>query len=286
MSIVTKVARKFHRKFVRSWDLYRLGHNGNRISFSIQQSVRAALKGSLTQEEVNSVDRIERLRAEMNLSTEQVTRTDFGAREQDSNLKPDEMRAGVEVIDTLGYISQVASKPPFWCLLLFKLIRTIQPDSCVEMGTAVGLSAAYQATALTLNGHGCLVSLEGAASLADIAMNNFQHLGLDSVEIVVGNFQDTLVDVLTARQPVDFVFVDGHHDEHATLAYFEQILPFLAETALLVFDDITWSEGMARAWNSIASDSRVRIAVDFGQVGLCSIDNSMKTSRYYSIPLH
>jgi predicted O-methyltransferase YrrM len=154
------------------------------------------------------------------------------------------------------------------------------------MGTSVGVSAAYQAAALRLNGYGSLVTLEGATSLADIAKNNFQQLGLDTVEVVVGRFQDTLPDVLASRQPVDYVFVDGHHDEQATLAYFEQILKFLAETALIVFDDIAWSEGMKRAWNTIAHDRRVGVAVDLGEVGLSVIDSSIDRRRYFSIPVY
>jgi predicted O-methyltransferase YrrM len=154
------------------------------------------------------------------------------------------------------------------------------------MGTAVGVSAAYQATALRLNRHGSLVTIEGATSLADIARNNFQQLDLDTVETVVGRFQDVLTAVLTNRQPVDYVFVDGHHDEQATQTYFEQILPFLAEKALLVFDDITWSEGMRRAWNTLAQDRQVGVAVDLGPVGLCVIDNSVAGRRYFSIPLN
>jgi predicted O-methyltransferase YrrM len=153
------------------------------------------------------------------------------------------------------------------------------------MGTAVGISAAYQTAALRLNGHGALVTLEGATSLAEIARNNFQQLGLDTVEVVVGRFHDTLPVVLTNRRPVDYVFVDGHHDDQTTLAYFEHILPFLAETALLVFDDIAWSEGMKRAWATIARDKRVGVAVDLGAVGLCVIDNAIAGPRYFSIPL-
>ena len=34
------------------------------------------------------------------------------------------MRAGVEVVATLGHITRIASKSAFWCSLLFKLIRT------------------------------------------------------------------------------------------------------------------------------------------------------------------
>jgi predicted O-methyltransferase YrrM len=214
---VTKTVSKLHRLVLRSWNLYALSHEGNRITESITHSVREAMKPALTLEEKNWIDRIESLRTEMNTSTEQLTRTDYGAGNPDSTRTQQEMQAGVDIGDTLGHVSQVASKSPFWCCLLFKLVRTMHPSACIEMGTAVGISAAYQAAALRLNGHGTLVTLEGATTLADIAKKNFQQLGLDTVEVVVGRFQDTLPDVLTKRQPVSYVFVDGHHDEQATL---------------------------------------------------------------------
>ena len=195
------------------------------------------------------------------------------------------MRAGVEIADTIGHVCQVASKSPFWCCVLFKLIRSMHPNVCIEMGTAVGVSAAYQAAALKLNGHGTLLTLEGSSSLADIARSNLRQLGLDTAEVVAGRFQDTLPGLLAARKPVDYVFVDGHHEEKATCAYFEQLLPFLAEAALLVFDDITWTEGMKRAWNTIAHDRRVGIAVDLGPIGLCVVDRSLAGRRNVRIPL-
>ena len=106
------------------------------------------------------------------------------------------------------------------------------------MGAAVGISAAYQAAALALNGRGTFTTLEGAEPLADIARDNLRRLGLGMVQVVVGRFEDTLDAVLERRRPVDYVFVDGRHDRQATLAYFEQTSPFLAETAFLIFDDI------------------------------------------------
>jgi predicted O-methyltransferase YrrM len=278
--------RKFQRSAKRSWNLYRLSHTGDRMACSIADSVRAALNRTLTLEERQWIDRIEDLRNEMNASPKPITRIDFGAGNPGSQRSKEEMRAGVETLDTLGHFSQSASQPPFWCLLLFKLIRTARPSSCIEMGTAVGISAAYQAAALRLNGHGALVTLEGAPSVAEIAGKNFQQLGLDPVEIIVGKFHDTLDAVLKHRRPVDYVFVDGHHDHQTTLAYFEQIFPFLARQALLVFDDIAWSEGMKRAWAAIAGDERVGVAVDLGAVGLCAIDKSIAGPRYFSIPLH
>lgn len=137
------------------------------------------------------------------------------------------------------------------------------------MGTCVGISAAYQATALRLNGGGRLFTLEGASPLARIATRTLSELGLDQVTVVQGRFQDTLETVLRENAPVDVVFVDGHHDEQATLRHFEQVRPHLSAGALLVFDDIRWSGGMARAWRAVAESPDTALAVDLGSLGLC-----------------
>ena len=188
-------------------------------------------------------------------------------------------------MDSLGDICRTASKDPFWSLVLFKLVRALRPRNCVEMGTAVGISAAYQAVALRLNGEGRLTTLDGAEALAPVARGVFAQLGVDNVELVVGKFQVTLSLVLAARRPVDFIFVDGHHDESATLNYFEQILPFLSQRAVMVFDDITWSEGMRRAWSRIAADLRLSLVLDLGPVGLCVVDPGSRGIRAYRVPL-
>lgn len=148
----------------RSWNLYFLNRQKNRIADSITHAIRATLKRRLTKEEANWINRIEHLRAELKASTQQITRTDYGAGNPGSNRTQAQMQRGVEVTDKLGSICQTLSKPPFWCLLLFMLIRAVRPVSCIEIGTAVGISAAYQGAALRLNEHGGLVTLEGAAT--------------------------------------------------------------------------------------------------------------------------
>jgi hypothetical protein len=80
-------------------------------------------------EEQDWIDRIERLRAELNASEEQITRIDYGAGTPNSVQAPEQMHAGVEVMEPLEHISQVASKPLFWCFVLFKLLRVPQPRS-------------------------------------------------------------------------------------------------------------------------------------------------------------
>ncbi len=181
----------------------------------------------------------------------------------------------------------LTGKTGLWARLLFKLIRDFQPSLCLELGTNLGFSAAYQAAALRLNQKGRLVTLEGDPPLASLAERNLRRLNLNQVEprtsppplggtgarvkVVTGRFQDTLEQVLKTQAPIDYAFIDGHHDRDATIRYFQQISPFLSPRAFLVFDDISWSEGMRQAWKHIQKDQRVAFSVDAFAVGFCQM---------------
>ena len=124
--------------------------------------------------------------------------------------------------------------------------------------------------ALSLNKAGKIVTIEGAKTLAKYAEQNIETIGLENVRVVAGRFQDVLDEVLNESRPVDFAFIDGHHDEKATMIYFNKIIPFLAnQGVVLVFDDISWSSGMKRAWKKIKGDERVKFSVDLRKVGIC-----------------
>ena len=57
-----------------------------------------------------------------------------------------------------------------------------------------------------------------------------------------------------------------NHD--AVLQYFAQTLPHLADSAVIAFDDISWSAGMRRAWEEVAAHPRVLAAIDLHTIGL------------------
>ena len=149
----------------------------------------------------------------------------------------------------------------------------------------MGISASFQGAALKLNGKGKIVTLEGAESLATIAERSFRSLSLDNVALVTGRFQDTLGKVLDTYKSIDYAFIDGHHDEKATIAYFKQIIPFLSEEALLVFDDISWSDGMKRAWKTIVTNDRINISINLRQIGVCIINSSIDNRENIVIPM-
>ena len=105
-----------------------------------------------------------------------------------------------------------------------------------------------------------------------LAARNLAGLHLRNIEVVTGRFDRTLDNVLRTAATLDYAFIDDHHDEHATVAYFQQLAPFMLADALLVFDDISWSLGMVRAWATITTDPRIRAAVSLRAVGLCVLD--------------
>jgi protein-L-isoaspartate O-methyltransferase len=221
-------------------DLFRLGFklnaqnaisqlhsNLNEVSKALGTALRETLQNNLTLEEKVWIDKIEFLREELNSSATEISIVDFGAGKPKLGLTNEDMYRGRVVYRSIGEVCRGASKPYFWSLLLFKLIRKFKPSFCLELGTCLGISTSFQAAALNLNGMGEIVTLEGADSLASLAEGHFAALGLDNVSVVIGRFQDTLNDVLNVNRSVDFVFVDGHHDEKATIQYFEQLKPFV-----------------------------------------------------------
>jgi predicted O-methyltransferase YrrM len=250
---------------------------------SLKTALLNALHGILATEEKAWIDRIEARRSELNSSKEEVLISDYGAGNPSLHLTAEEMYRGTQVREIVGDVSRRSSKSVFWALVLFRLIREMKPHSCLELGTALGISGCYQAAAVKLNGPGTLITLEGAASLAAIAAKGFQSLELDNTRVVPGRFQDTLGDVLRQYAPIDYALIDGHHDGAATWGYFEQIAGVAAETAILVFDDISWSRGMKHAWKKIISDTRISISFDLGGIGICLLSRRAARRQYLHI---
>jgi predicted O-methyltransferase YrrM len=186
------------------------------------------------------------------------TRAGLLARE----ARPDERR--------IAEIYRRAAATPAWGRFLFRLVRVLRPRRVLELGTNLGVSAAHLAAALALNGDGGrLVTLEGDPTLAAYAGRHLDVLGhRERVEIIVGRFADVLPDVLDAHGPFDLVFLDGHHEEAATLQYFAQIRPHLGPGACVAFDDIEPTRPVRRAWKRIVAEQQGSGYADLLGLGL------------------
>lgn len=249
---------------------------------AVVAALRKAARRSPDAPEKDWIDQVERLRGLLAGSTQPLQIEDFGAGPS-AVFDTGALHTVHEEVRTVGRMT-THSKPPQWAYLLFRLVREVKPRSVLELGACVGVSACYQAAALDLNGTGQLVTLEGAASLAERSTRSLEELGLTHrASVRTGRFTDTLEDVLVKLKPVDMAFIDGHHVEQATLQYMEQILGAVGEEAVLVFDDINWSDGMRRAWQSIVADERFALTVDLRSVGVAVVSQSATKREHLKI---
>jgi len=232
---------------------------------------RAIADRSYSSAERDWLKRIEKRRAKLIDSTDVIEYVDYGAGSSTSVRTAAEMAEGVKRTQVVGQLTKVASKNPKWAGLLLRLVREFKPKRCIELGAAAGISGAYQAAALELNGSGTLTSLEGGGSIAALASSTLAAMGLDHrAKVVTGRFQDTLDDTIAAKD-VDYAFIDGHHDDHATREYFNTIVAKMPRPALVLLDDIAWSPGMQSAWQHVSRLPVVEASFDLGAVGVCVI---------------
>jgi predicted O-methyltransferase YrrM len=228
-------------------------------------ALEAALRQGLSAEEAAAVRAIEALRARVAHDRAALEVTDYGAL---PNGDAPPCTGNGRLVATTVSAASCGAKSPFWCRFLFGLVRATRPATVLELGTSMGISASYLATAQRLNGGGRLVSIEGAPALASLARGHVAELGLSDVEVANGRFAELLGPTLERLPPIDFVFLDGHHDGTATLEYFEQVRPHLAPDAVVVFDDISWSPGMAEAWEQVRRDRAFAATLDLRVLGV------------------
>ncbi|MFT3704447.1 MAG: class I SAM-dependent methyltransferase [Agriterribacter sp.] len=177
-------------------------------------------------------------------------------------------------------IAKWSLKSPKYAQLLFRIVNYYQPENILELGTSLGITTAYLASA---NSHAKVVTMEGAPAIAALAENHFNQLGLKNIRLVKGNFNETLLPELNNTKHLDFVFVDGNHKKEPTVRYFKQLLPYLHNNSIIVFDDIHWSSEMEEAWGLIKQDPSVTCTIDLFAIGLVFISTDFKQKQDFVI---
>jgi predicted O-methyltransferase YrrM len=176
------------------------------------------------------------------------------------------------VARNLGEVARSTSKPPAWGRFLYRIVRQLRPGRCLELGTSVGMSGSYIAAGLAANAHGHLTTIEGEEPSANVARDVFEQVGVGTrVDVRVGRFTDELPAALVELGGVDLAFIDGHHLYAPTISYFEAIREVTAPGGLLVFDDISYTGDMKRAWSEIRANAGVTGSLTVGTVGFAVV---------------
>ncbi len=208
---------------------------------------------------------IEHLRERLLHSNEVIETIDFGAGGEGKSNK--------KVKD----IVKKSAIPAKEGRLLFRLVNFMQPRNMVEMGTSLGISTLYQHKACP---EAEMITMEGSPGTSTYAGINFKILKADSIKRVVGNFAETLPEVVKNLHFADYVFFDGNHRKEATIDYFHQFLALASPTAVFVFDDIRWSQGMHEAWEEIKKEPSIRVTVDLFSIGLVFFNPALQKQHF------
>lgn len=181
---------------------------------------------------------------------------------------------------TVRDLARNAAKPRKYGQLLFRMAKYYQPSVILELGTSLGITTTYLASAAP---GARVITMEGADEVTKVARENFHSLALDNIRMVKGNFDEALGAVLQDEPRIDFAFVDGNHREEPTLRYFGQLLERCGNDTVLVFDDIHWSEEMERAWERIKAHEAVRCTADLFFIGVVWLRKEFREKQHFTI---
>lgn len=242
------------------------------------------------------------LRQRLLESDESVEVTDFGA---GSHVD------GVNKQRKISSIAASALSPPFQCEWLFRLCNAYKPLNIIELGTSLGVSTLYITEGLPQTA--TVLTLEGSPHIAQLAQRHFnwfydafQQHGLrfhnvqtvsdrdldtskqsqtkqKNIQIIEGNFDETLQLALNQLKTLDLCFIDGNHRYEPTMAYFEQCLAHVHENSILIFDDIHWSDEMENAWEAVQSHPSVRLTIDLFWCGIVFFRNENREKEHFSL---
>ena len=180
-------------------------------------------------------------------------------------------------------ISKVASSSlsgKWQCRLMHNMINTYRPKNVLEIGTSLGVSAAYLAAA---NQESQIVTLEGNPSSAAKAEALFAELDFSNVTVKLGEFGSTLTPTLEQLKRVDCAFIDGNHRKQATIDYYNLIKKYTTNKSFLIIDDIYWSHGMNSAWQHIQSDPDVAFSIDLFRMGVVFFDKTIMPRQHFKL---
>lgn len=177
-------------------------------------------------------------------------------------------------------IAGTSLKPRKYAQLLFRMIRHFSPKNIIEIGTSLGITTCYIATASKKSK---VITLEGSADIAMIARNNFKSAALTNIKLVEGNFDNTLQNALSLIDSVSLAFIDGNHTKEATLNYFSALKQTSNEQSIFIFDDIHWSKEMELAWDEIKNSSGVTLTIDLFFIGIVFFNKDFKVKQHFTI---
>jgi len=233
----------------------------------VYQFIREVL---LNKKEHPATIAIEQTRASLlsNKNVIEVWDRGAGSRQIDKKFRP------------IQKIASSSLKPKKYGQLLHRIVAYFNPANVIEMGTSLGVTTCYLASAIN---NKPVITMEGAPTIAAIARQQFETLGIKNIQIIEGDFDTTLETVLSKLEQVGIAYIDGNHKYIPTIQYFHDLLAKSNEESVFIFDDIHWSEEMEKAWEQIKSHPSVTVTIDLFYIGLVFFRKENKEKEHFII---
>ena len=112
------------------------------------------------------------------------------------------------------------------------------------------------------------MSIERYSETLTITRESLQKLNIHNVELLSGNVNELLPELISGIHELDFILIDGNHPRAAIMNYFKCCLPKMSKHSMMIFEDIYRSSEMQSAWKEIKSNPEVSVTVDLFWIGL------------------
>src|SRR2546421_6460985 len=173
-------------------------------------------------------------------------------------LGPQRLATEYELPD-VKYTVRDVSSPPTQVDLYAWLVAQRRHETVIEFGSGFGVSGMYFAAALEDNRFGHLYSFEINEEWADVAERAIADVS-DRFTLTRGAFEDH---VSAIPGPIDLALVDGIHTYDFVMKQWQILLPRMSPGGLVLFDDISYGQGMREAWLEISGSPSAAGAVEF-----------------------
>ena len=220
----------------------------------------------MPKEAPTGVEEIERTRAKLLASKEEITIRDLGAKSAHFTTSK----------RSLSQIAATSISSEKMAQLLYRIINYIDARHIVELGTSMGITTLY----LAKNQHATIHTFEGNISMSNIALTNFEYFEKKNIHLIAGNIDDTLPKFLQTPRKINLVFMDANHRYEATLNYFNLLTKRMADEGVMIIDDIYHSAEMGRAWYQLKNHELVYGSIDLFRCGILFFDPTLNKQHY------
>lgn len=174
-------------------------------------------------------------------------------------------------------IAKKSLKSPKFSQMLFRVVKETKAQNILELGTSLGITTSYLASA---NKKSRCITMEGAPEIAKIALETFNSLNISNVEMIVGDINQKLPQLIEDIDKLDVVFLDANHTSKAVLAYFEHCLKRVHNDTIVIIDDIHWSKDMEYAWKKIKENKEITASIDLFYLGIVFFNKDLYKKNY------